>query len=379
MKVLISGGGIGGLTAAIALRRRGIETDVYERSPMLKEVGAGISLWPNAVKALEYLGLGERLRSISLRNAPLALRRWDGAIISSTPAQELERRFGGGVLIFHRADLLEALVESLGSEHLHLGHNFANCEEDANGVRAHFTKGGIAHGDFLVGADGLRSQVRSWLGHSDRARYSGYTAWRTVVPFDSAIVPAESWGCGKRFGMLPTRDGRVYWYAACNAPEGECDSDEGAKDALLSLFKGWHEPIEDLIRASDENILRNDIYDRDPLPTWGRGRVTLLGDAAHPMTPDLGQGACQAIEDALELARCLSAKLDKAGSLKNYEATRIARTSSIVLASRRMGHIGQISSPLLCRMRDAAMGLLPRAITIRGLAPIIGYEKHLGD
>ena len=179
---------------------------------------------------------------------------------------------------------------------------------------------------------------------------------------------------------MPVQGGRVYWFCTSNAPEGQRDSPEGPQARLLSLFKGWHEPIEALLRASDDSsILRNDIHDREPLIAWGRGRVTLLGDAAHPMTPNLGQGACQAIEDGLELAACLSGEPIAEAALKNYELRRIARTSQIVSASRRMGAMGQIESPPLCWLRDMGLRLTPNSVTLRTLAPVIGYEGHLGD
>jgi 2-polyprenyl-6-methoxyphenol hydroxylase-like FAD-dependent oxidoreductase len=378
MKVLIVGGGIGGLTAGIALRKEGIDADVYERSPILREVGAGISLWPNAVKALVQLGLGEHLRSISRQNAEFSLRRTNGAVIACTPTRDLERRFGGGILIFHRAELLEILAQSFGSGRLHLGSTCTQIEEHASGMRAQFANGETAEADVLIGADGLNSFIRTWLGKEERIRYSGYTAWRSIVRFDgSRILPAETWGCGRRFGILPTRDGQVYWYAASNAPEGEHDSDRGPTETLLELFKGWHEPIETLIRASGTKVLRNDIYDREPARSWGRGRVTLLGDAAHPMTPDLGQGACQAIEDALELAKFLHSELSPEAGLKAYEASRVPRTRSVVLTSRRTGRIGQLSSPFLCCMRNSVFRLIPNGVHLRSMAPIVAYDRHL--
>jgi len=377
MKAIIIGGGIGGLTAAIALRRAGIDAEVYERSPVLKEVGAGISLWANATKALALLGLGEDLRSISFRNKEFALRKWNGAFLSTTPTADLESRFGGGVLVVHRAEFLDILARSFGSEHFHLGHACNSISESAGGVTASFTNGNTAHGDILVGADGLRSETRTWLGHSQKPRYSGYTAWRSIAEFDaSGITPADTWGCGSRFGILPMGANRVYWYATANTREGQDDS-SSPQDTLLSQFKGWHSPIEDLIRASGAAILRNDIFDRDPLPHWGRGHVTLLGDAAHPMTPDLGQGACQAIEDAMELANSLAKATTVTAGLQEYEARRIARTRTIVLGSRRMGKIGQTSSAMLCALRDAAFRLTPRSVTLGSIAPIIGFESHL--
>lgn len=366
------------MAAANALRRRGILAEVYERSPTFREVGAGISLAPNAVKALHKLGFATGLGVIGEAVGDFALRRSNGAFLSNSSALELKRRFGAEMLLPHRAELLEMLVGTTDAANIHLDHACVDIEEDSAGVVAHFANGAVASGDILVGADGLRSMVRSWLGHHDELRYCGYTAWRALVRFDTtAVIPAESWGCGKRFGILPARDGRVYWYATSNAQEGGQDSDQGASSALASLFKGWHSPIEALIRASESKILRNDIYDRDPLPAWGRSRVTLLGDAAHPMTPNLGQGACQAIEDALELAFFLATGVDCQTALKKYEASRIPRTSRIVLASRRIGTIGQINSPLLCSLRDLAFKLTPAAATMRSLGRVVGYEGHL--
>lgn len=380
MKVAIIGGGIGGLTTAIALRNRGIEAHVYERSPALREVGAGISLWPNAVKALRSLGLWEAVRSISPETADFALRRRDGRVISHTPAREMERRFGGGVLILHRAELLSVLAESFGESNLHLDHSCAGIKEDEDGVTARFSDGEAVRADVLIGADGLRSMVRSWLGHSDPVRYSGYTVWRSVVRFDaSQIVPAETWGCGNLFGIHPLTSGRVYWYATANAAEGEESAAQSSTDTLLSIFKGWHDPIEALIRASGSAILRNDVYDREPIPRWGGGRVTLLGDAAHPMTPNLGQGACQAIEDAVELAWRLASETTVEAGLRRYEAERVARTRSIVLGSRRLGTLAQVRTPVLCRLRDLALSLTPTAVSLRSIAPVVGYENKLVD
>jgi 2-polyprenyl-6-methoxyphenol hydroxylase-like FAD-dependent oxidoreductase len=380
MRAAIIGGGIGGLTAAIALRNRGIEAHVYERSPALMEVGAGISIWPNAVKALRALGLGEGLRSISPESGDFALRRWDGSFISRTPAGELKQRFGGGVVLFHRAELLQLLAENFGGGNLHLDHACVGIEEHGDGIVARFANGETARADVLIGADGLRSAVRSWLGHADPVRYAGYTAWRSVVRFDSSrILASETWGCGQLFGIHPLTNGRVYWYATANTAEGGDDLARGSMDALLTLFKGWHEPVEALIRAGGSSILRNDVYDRAPIPQWGRGRVTLLGDAAHPMVPNLGQGACQAIEDAAELAWCLANEPDAEAGLRRYEALRIGRTRDIVLASRRMAALGKVSSPMLCRLRDLALRLTPNAVSLRSLTPVIGYEsEHWG-
>jgi 2-polyprenyl-6-methoxyphenol hydroxylase-like FAD-dependent oxidoreductase len=344
-------------------------------------VGAGIALWPNAVKALRKLGLGDRLRPISMTNVDFALRRWDGAFLSRTSARELEERLGGGMVVLHRAELLAMLAVSAGFPNIHWSHDLCAIDTNEPAVSARFTNGASAHGDVLIGADGLGSAVRGWLGHADRIRYSGYTAWRSVVPFDhSLLVAAETWGPGRRFGAFPIHGNRVYWFATSNAREGDDSCDGAPQSYLLSLFEGWHEPIEALIRAADDTtILHNDIYDSDPLAEWGRGRVTLLGDAAHPMTPNLGQGACQAIEDALELSACLASETDPELGLEKYEKRRIARTSPIVRASRWLGSIAQLEEPRLCGLRDALFRLTPAAVSIRGLAKMVGYQGHLTD
>ena len=233
--------------------------------------------------------------------------------------------------------------------------------------------------DAVVGADGLRSIVREGLGTPGALRYSGYTAWRGIAGFDTAgLMAGESVGCGQRFGLVPISGNRVYWYAAANVPEGQREPPDQAKARLTAMFAAWHDPIPALIRVTDPAaILRNNIYDRDPADRWGSGRITLLGDAAHPMTPNLGQGACQAIEDALVLARELGQGSDVEAALRRYEAQRLPRTRLVSIASRRAGQMFQIESPALCRMRDVMMRLMPSAVTFRSLSRIGGYEGHL--
>ena len=376
LKVVIIGAGIGGLTAAIALRKRGIDAQVYEKTQILRDVGAGIALWPNAVKVLRKLGLGEHLDAISLTNIDGAIRRSNGDYLVRTSAAELQRRFGGGGAILHRRDLLEVLATNVGYDNIHFDHALSNLAIGEN--TAIFANSVAVKADAFVGADGLHSIVRSQIGHTDQPVYSGYTAWRAVVPFPrSAFVPAETWGRGKRFGAFPVQGERVYWFATCNTSAGERNPSCGSQSHLLSLFEGWHEPIEALIRAADDAfILRNDIYDRDPQPTWSRGRVTLLGDAAHPMTPNLGQGACQAIEDAWELAACLANQPDVTAAMKTYEIRRIKRTNPIVRSSRRIGAFAQLENPFGCALRDLAVRLTPDSITYRSLEPVIGYESN---
>ncbi len=374
MKAIVIGGGIGGLTAAIALNRVGIDAEVYERASELREVGAGISLWANAVHALDQVGLGKAVRAQAISGVSGGLRSSHGAVLQSGSYDELTRRFGAAVIMMHRQELLAMLANEAGPERLHLNYECTGVEQNTDAVSARFANGETVRGDVLIGADGLRSVVREKLFGDGPPRYAGYTAWRAVTRFDHAsMVAGETWGRGRRFGMIPLAGGRVYWFATMNAPEGDRESESETKRRVLGLFRGWHEPIPSLIEATAGSaILRNDIYDRDPLTRWSHDRATLLGDAAHPMTPNLGQGACQAMEDAVVLADCLKKCATAAAGLREYEQRRIPRTSRIVLESRRVGEIGQWENRVLCWFRDTAVRATPRKFAERRISYLVG-------
>jgi 2-polyprenyl-6-methoxyphenol hydroxylase-like FAD-dependent oxidoreductase len=259
---------------------------------------------------------------------------------------------------------------------LHLDHECTGLTQDEHGVTAHFAGGEPVHADVLIGADGLHSVVRRSLFGRAAPRYAGYTAWRAVVDFRRpALAGSESWGRGRRFGIIPMSDGRVYWYATNNTPEHGRDAADRIKHNLLELFRGWHEPVESLIEAAAGSaILRNDIYDCEPLPGWTVGRAALLGDAAHAMTPNLGQGACQAIEDALVLAACLGASGSIPGALRRYEERRIPRTTRILQLSRRVGEMAQWENPLSCFARDLLARAIPQWMADRQMRSVVQYE-----
>ena len=379
MKTIVIGAGIGGLTTALALKQKGIDVDVYERSPVLTDVGAGISLWPNALKALYQLGLRPALDGVSFVSMDGAVRNSDGTVLSRTTADQFIARLGLPVVVFHRADLLAVLVDAARDIAIHTGHEARDVEQDADGVTVRFANGAGARGDVLIGADGLRSVVRDRLGVPGALKYSGYTAWRGIAPFETAgLMAGETLGSGQRFGLAPIHGNRVYWYATDNVNEGQREPPIETKTRLTRLFGDWHQPIPELIRSTAEDtILRNDIYDRDPVERWGSGRITLLGDAAHPMTPNLGQGACQAIEDALVLSHHLSTGPDVPSSLRRYESERIPRTRSIVNASRRVGALFQVDSRAFCWLRNLGLRMMPVEMTYRSLKDLGGYEGHL--
>jgi 2-polyprenyl-6-methoxyphenol hydroxylase-like FAD-dependent oxidoreductase len=375
MKAIIIGAGIGGLATALALRKAGIDTEIYERTAAIHEVGAGISLWSNAIRALTHLGLGPALQSRSVAYTRTAILRSNGKPITDSSFAQVAQRLGPVVVVLHRADLVSLLSQPV-QDAIRLNHLCTGFEQQSNSVVARFSNGAEARGDILIGADGIRSSIRAQLHPNEPIRYSGYTAWRSITRFDTTGL-TESWGAGRRFGVVPMASGQVYWFATRNAPEGGTDLPGRSKQTLLELFGRFHPPIPALIDATEEStILRNDIVDREPLTAWGAGRVTLLGDAAHPMTPNLGQGGCQAIEDALVLARTLSKHSAPPDAFRAYETQRIARTTPIVLRSRQIGAVGQAERPVACRIRDFIFSLMPASLTVRQLEDLISFDTQ---
>ncbi len=249
-------------------------------------------------------------------------------------------------------------------------------EQDGEGVRATFSNGEESQADLLIGADGIHSRVREQLTGKLALRYSGYTAWRGIAPTpDKAFQSGETWGKGRRFGLVPLSGEKVYWFATDNRPEGETDDPARRQAELLELFAGWHYPVPELIGTTPRgDILRNDIFDLPPLKKWSVGRVTLLGDAAHAMTPNLGQGACQAIEDAVTLAGCLTRFEEVSEALARYEALRRPRTARITRQARQVGEIGQWGHPAAVWLRQHFARLLLPVLQPRLLDPILSYE-----
>lgn len=382
MQVVVVGGGIGGLATALALRRHAIDVTVYERHSYATELGAGLSLWPNAVHVLRRLGLESFLGEHGVAQLGGSIRSVDGTVIGRSSSEELQRRFGAPAVAVHRAELLGALAEAVGNDNIVYNAELERFTQDRDDVTAVFVDGRRAQGDALIGADGIYSVVRSQLFGSQPPRYAGYTAWRGVCAFADEqllqVASGEIWGCGRRFGIVPMSGGRVYWFATDNAPPLRPVAGSSHKAEAATLFADWPAPIPALIAATpDDAVLRNDIHDRVPLTSWSEGRVTLLGDAAHPMTPNLGQGGCQALEDALTLATCLHAQPDNVpDALQQYDQRRISRTSTIVLQSRRLGQLGQMTNPLACRLRNNLLRLVPPQAQLRQLAWILGYEVN---
>jgi len=367
--VLVAGAGIGGLTLARALLRAGLPVRVLEREPELRPVGAGITVQINAMQVLAGLGLAEAVAAAGMRLAHGELLRSDGRVLKRLPLEEALAEFGQPSIAIHRARLQAVLLEALPADCLETGRGVAGFEDADDAVELRLEDGETLRGCALVGCDGLRSSVRRALLDDGEPRYAGYTTWRGIARGEMTRGfgrSGEMWGRGLRFGFVPIEPGAVYWFAVANQPAGGTDGSQGALARVRRDFAHFASPAPELLAATDPGaVLRTDAYDRPPSDVWGRGRVTLLGDAAHPMTPNLGQGGCQAIEDAGVLADALAGGDDVPGALRRYEAARQPRTAWFVDTSWRLGRLAQWSHPLACGLRDALMALTPRSVFVR--------------
>jgi 2-polyprenyl-6-methoxyphenol hydroxylase-like FAD-dependent oxidoreductase len=373
--IAIVGGGIGGIATAVALHQVGINAVVYERAALLREVGVGMMLWPNATRVLRDMGLLEKVLACSGPNTHFLVRASCGKVLMNIALGN----FDVPAVCARRSDLLTVLLKALPGERVRLGYDLQFLKQSRGKVRLNFSGGLVEEHNAVVGADGIRSRVRSELFGDSDPIYRGYTVWRGVARYDGNALPpssnSETWGVGKRFGILNTGHKRFTWYATANVASNQLDAPCGRKQELQSMFAGWHEPIADLIDATEnDEILKNGARDFAPLRRWGDRMVTLLGDAAHPCTPNLGQGGCMALEDALVLAKCVDREASLQSALRRYESLRFHRTRGIQQRSLLMGHIGQWQNPLLVTGRRVVTRLLSPKLIERNLRHVYSYK-----
>jgi salicylate hydroxylase len=416
-RVAIIGGGIGGLTAANALSRAGIEVAVYEAAAELREIGAGVALHPNAMKVLRAIGVEDGVRAVAGRSQWQVLRNWKtGRVIGKTSRRQQAASFGIEGATVHRADLLAVLAGALPAGMVTLGRRCTQVRTDGDVAAARFADGSEIEADVIVGADGIHSPVRASLFGPDAPRFTGKICYRSVVAAAAVRGGRPSGGGAPRAraedAQWPRAEG-AQWPRAEVAqwlgPHGTivlyplrgqelinvvCHYDDASyrheswitecrREEVLERYAGWHESMLRLFAAAD-TWYKWALYDREPIPRWTRGRITILGDAAHPMLPYLGQGACQAIEDGAVLATALSAEAaDPLAGLDRYERTRRPRASRVVLTARERGLSNHLTSPWAAWRRDLSIAWRRRMNRSdpegRGTAWLAGYDASSPD
>lgn len=369
----VIGAGIGGLTCAVALRRVGIDVEVYERATELRAAGTGLSVMSNAITAMATLGIDLGLRKLGQTVESFMVMDHRGQQIRDLPFKEVCDTVGAPSVCLSRSNLQDALLKEAGDCPIHLGAAATGFEADGAGVTVRFADRRRARGDILIGADGFDSAVRHHLVGPERSKDSGYVCWLGIVPFHHPVLTPGSvrhyWGTGQGFGLIDIGHGGYYWWGTKNMPTARSHAWDGTKDEIKHAYAGWAHEVQAAIEATpQEDILAVPSRDRAFLERWGDGPLTLLGDAAHPMLTTLGQGAAMAIEDAIVLAHTLAEPVagdDLALALRRYERRRRDRTKAMVVASRSMSELVHAASPARRQARNNYFRLTPRHVLAR--------------
>ena len=382
LSIAIIGAGIGGLVAAIGLRKKGFSPTIYEQASEIKPVGAGILLSINSMAALAKIDVDEALLKKGHPIDSFSIRNWNGEILSTSNFQSLIRKIGSPSVGIARSKLHEALINMVPSGSIHLGHSFESLSQTNGKTQIQFNGKNEADADIVIGADGLRSKVRKAVLGDFPLRYSGQGGWRGIAEISTKDFEGffETWGIGNRFGVVPVSPNCAYWYSGINALMCTLEKDGAkAKALLLKLFGTWHSPIGKVIEATKpKNIFQTDIFDTPPTKKWFTGSVVMLGDAIHATTPNLGLGAGMAIESALVLAESIAKHDDAQEAFEAYQILRQNRTSWVTAQSLYIGKLAQLESPTMCRIRNAALiaagRLIPSSLQERSAIKLLGYS-----
>ncbi|MFA2914735.1 FAD-dependent urate hydroxylase HpxO [Acinetobacter pittii] len=343
MNVVIIGAGMGGLTTGIALKKFGHQVRIFEQTEKILPVGAAISLWSNGVKCLNYLGLTDKIAKLGGQMDDLAyVDGLTGDVMTQFSLLPLIEEVGQRPYPVARADLQNMLMDEFGRDQIYLGKKMVSLEDKADYVEVHFADGSSTQADLLIGADGTHSLTRTYvLGQQVQRRYAGYVNWNGLVEISEDLAPAQQWttyvGEGKRASLMPVANGKFYFFLDVPLPAGLDNNRDEYKKLLKQYFVDWCQPVQQLIERLDpQKTNRVEIHDIEPFTQFYKGRVVILGDAAHSTTPDIGQGGCQAMEDAIYLARSLQINtLGLEDALRRYQNKRNERANELVLRARK--------------------------------------------
>ncbi|MEB3034377.1 FAD-dependent oxidoreductase [[Mycobacterium] nativiensis] len=371
-RITIVGAGIAGLATAVGLQRRGDEITVVERRADTSP-GAGISIWPNALAALDFLGIGDAVRAAGGRITAGAVRWHDGSWLRRPAPERIVNALGEPLVVVRRSVLRDILTEALAPGTVEYGRTVDELTTTTDGVRLQFSDGTVRTADAVIGADGIHSVVARHLNGPLRERYTGYTAWRGVASFAmDPVLSGVTLGPGVETGHVPMGPELTYWFTTERVPEGRRAPD-GELDYLRDKRAQWADPIPAILAATaPENVLRDDLYDRRPARHWARGPVVLVGDAAHPMRPHLGQGGCQGLEDAAILAACIDQSADLPSAFARFVAVRRPRVKPLVRESARVGQVLNVRPDFLGAAISRATVLIPEPLLMRHMASIAG-------
>jgi 2-polyprenyl-6-methoxyphenol hydroxylase-like FAD-dependent oxidoreductase len=372
----IIGGGIAGLATAIGLQNIGIKTVVYEAAPKFKPMGAGLILAVNAMRALEYLKLREKVCAVAKPIEQLLVLNKKGSTLTKTTAETFEGKFRNHAI--HRGDLHQVLLAELSQENIIFGKRLSKISKSINGhYELYFEDGTSAKHQFIISAEGINSVIRNYVLPHVQKRYSGYTCWRGIAqnaPIDNCIT-SETWGAKGRFGIVPLTNNRTYWFAVVNAAENDPNMAQWTLDDLKSNFMAYHNSVAELLQHTNGNqILWNDIHDLKPIAQYAFDNIVLIGDAAHATTPNMGQGACMAIEDAAVLTKAFSELNEFNLAAKQFEKKRIHRCQNIVNQSWQIGKLAQNQNHIIGALRNSFSRLIPNKLAQKQLTKIYDFE-----
>ena len=348
MKGIIIGGGIGGLTTAIALKQKGIDAKIYEQTNEMTPAGAGLFVASNALNVFHRLGMADEIVSAGKEFTKVDILDTKNNVISSIDCEYVKRKFGKGNFSIHRGELQRILIEKLPPTCLITGKVFEKYNQDENEVEVYFTDGTVEKADFLIAADGIHSKARKQMFPNQNLRFANQTCWRFVTNFTlpNPKYAQEIWANekGLRVGFSQINQHQVYCYITIKESKGGKDDQNNIKEKLLSLCSDFQPFVKEIVQnLNPKEVLRNDIYDFSPISNWQDKKVILLGDAAHATTPNLGQGACQAIEDAYVIADCLAKAKNVESAFNQYQNIRIKKAHYITNTSWLLGKVSNTS------------------------------------